>query len=253
VPGRMSLTSAVPLEVPSDFQSSRQRRHQRRHGAGPHCRRGRIHRWRVHDGHEQPVYFAGNDGLFGSELWRTDGTGTGRVRDIRPGSPASGINNLTTVGGQVFFTANDGATGYELWRSDGTSSGTWLVRNIWLGSSGSAPGFITAVGDRIFFTGYRGDVSNEFYSFREDIVAPTVASISSTSSNGTDATGQTVDVTLTFSEPVTLTGTLSLTLDTGAELSVASFAGTTASSTDAVQAGQTSSDLNATQLAARAH
>jgi hypothetical protein len=81
--------------------------------------------------------------------------------------------------------------------------------------------------------------------------APSISSITSTTANGTYGIGSTVDVTVNFSEPVTLAGgNLVLTLDNGATVNLTSIANSaTASGTYTVNAGQNSSDLNVTAIA----
>ncbi|KQC28663.1 ELWxxDGT repeat protein [Flagellimonas eckloniae] len=74
------------------------------------------------------LYFIADDGVYGSELWTSDGTesGTYRITDI-----AQGIGNhfgsyplhLTGYNGMIYFSASDG-TGSALYRTDGTSEGT---------------------------------------------------------------------------------------------------------------------------------
>jgi ELWxxDGT repeat protein len=78
------------------------------------------------------LVFRADDGVAGSELWRSDGTfdGSWRVRDVRPGADSSTPDQLTAVGDLVFFTAHDADHGIELWRTDGTIEGTHLVRDI---------------------------------------------------------------------------------------------------------------------------
>lgn len=78
------------------------------------------------------VYFTGQDGIHGTELWRSDGTeaGTWRVADICAGSCSSGIKKLGAAGGTLFFGANDGFHGDALWKSDGTAAGTAPVREM---------------------------------------------------------------------------------------------------------------------------
>jgi ELWxxDGT repeat protein len=94
------------------------------------------------------LFFRADDGAFGAELWRSNGTlnGTVLVQDIRPGQEGSNPFNLTRVNltqtgnvfqGAVFFGADDGFRGAELWRSDGRAPGTMIVRDINPGPDGS--------------------------------------------------------------------------------------------------------------------
>ncbi len=99
------------------------------------------------------LYFLGDDGVHGQELWVTDGTpsGTRLVRDICPGYCWSRWNSELVVMNEVlYFTASDGIHNRELWRSDGTRDGTWMVADLaelrW-----SDPQWLTVVGDRLFF------------------------------------------------------------------------------------------------------
>lgn len=84
------------------------------------------------------LYFYGDDGVNGTELWQSDGTdaGTKMVKDINT-APNAGIvevfnsprprYSLLPVSGKLFFSADDGVTGPALWVTDGTSTGTNLV------------------------------------------------------------------------------------------------------------------------------
>jgi ELWxxDGT repeat protein len=74
------------------------------------------------------LYFRGNDGVSGIELWRSDGTeaGTYLLKDVNAGPFDSSVGYLTAVNGTLFFTAGAGS---QLWRSDGTTAGTELVRS----------------------------------------------------------------------------------------------------------------------------
>ncbi len=80
-----------------------------------------------------------------------------------------------------------------------------------------------------------------------DTIAPTISNVTSTTPNGTYGNGATVDVTVNFSEAVTLAGGgLRVTLDTGAVLTIGSFGpAVLASGTYTVGAGQSSPDLTA--------
>ena len=76
------------------------------------------------------MYFAANDGIHGSELWRSDGTaaGTFMVKDVQPGAAASNPYEITAANGNIYFSATTLAYGQEPWVSNGTASGTHLLR-----------------------------------------------------------------------------------------------------------------------------
>ncbi|AIZ42898.1 thrombospondin type 3 repeat-containing protein [Cellulophaga baltica] len=80
------------------------------------------------------LYFIADDGIYGSELWTSDGTesGTYRVTDI-----AKGVNNhygsypqnLVLLDDYIYFSASDG-TGSALYKTNGTESGTNKIINL---------------------------------------------------------------------------------------------------------------------------
>ena len=75
------------------------------------------------------VFFAGNDGVHGLELWVTDGTapGTRLVLDLVPGWESSIPRLMTAAAGQLFFVAQVNGELPSLWRSDGTAKGTYRI------------------------------------------------------------------------------------------------------------------------------
>src|SRR5262249_18382774 len=106
------------------------------------------------------LFFTANDGITGTELWKSDGTanGTVRVRDINIVSAGSGKtqssfpSNLINVNGTLFFTAGDGSTGIELWKSNGTQSTTIPVRDIAPGPNiSSGPSELTNLNGVVVF------------------------------------------------------------------------------------------------------
>ncbi|MBX3414754.1 MAG: hypothetical protein KF708_18850 [Pirellulales bacterium] len=98
------------------------------------------------------LYFKAFDEVHGTELWKSDGTvaGTVRVKDIRPGTDSSSIDDMTNVGGTLFFSANSGVPGHELWKSDGTETGTVLVQVFNDGQSHGLGKFTVASGELYF-------------------------------------------------------------------------------------------------------
>jgi uncharacterized repeat protein (TIGR01451 family) len=72
------------------------------------------------------LFFQGDDGTAGAELWASDGTaaGTHRVADLYPGEIGSSPYEMTPLGNRVLFQAEDGVQNAGLWASDGTAAGT---------------------------------------------------------------------------------------------------------------------------------
>ena len=98
---------------------------------------------------EGKLYFAADDGQYGTELWVSDGSagGTQMVKDIvsSPSGVGSYPTDLTLGNGEFFFGAlnpgvdSDPSTGVdnrvELWKSNGTTGGTVLVHQFAVGTS----------------------------------------------------------------------------------------------------------------------
>jgi ELWxxDGT repeat protein len=110
------------------------------------------------------LFFVAEDDAHGRELWVTDGTSAGLVKDIWPGPTGSEPQWLVSSQGRVYFAANDPAHGFELWTSDGTPAGTQLVTDLTPGPSGSKPYSLTVLPDQsIAFAGSNGPSGNELW------------------------------------------------------------------------------------------
>src|SRR5262245_13708019 len=112
------------------------------------------------------TYFTANDGVHGSELWRSDGTaaGTVLVKHVVAGIGSSSPRDLTNVNGMLFFSAYSASTGRELWKSDGTAAGTVLVKDIYPGSNSYPdPRYLTDVNGTLFFTADDGTHGRELW------------------------------------------------------------------------------------------
>ena len=85
-----------------------------------------------------------------------------------------------------------------------------------------------------------------------DTTVPVISSITSTTPDGSYSESANINITVTLSEPVTLSvGTLDVTLDTGDSISVSAgaYPATILTGTYTVSAGDTSGDLNSTAIA----
>jgi ELWxxDGT repeat protein len=136
------------------------------------------------------LFFVGDDGTHGRQLWVTDGTAAGTVAITDINDTAGGIfpNNfyspdLTVINNRLFFNGNDGIHGFEPWISDGTTAGTRMVQDINPGSASSYPASFTAFNGEVYFTADDGTNGTQPWVF--------LAPLDYTSSGG--------DVTLTLS------------------------------------------------------
>ncbi len=112
-------------------------------------------------------YFAADDGINQTQLWKSDGTtlGTVMVKRIHP-TFGSFPYNLTILNNMLFFRASgDGVVpnlNDELWRSDGTEAGTVKIKDI-NPNAGAGILYLTKSGNLLFFTGDDGVSGNELW------------------------------------------------------------------------------------------
>lgn len=113
------------------------------------------------------LYFAGNNGATGTELFRTDGTavGTALVFEWRVGTAGTLPYPMTVMGGNLYIEADDGVAGYEMWKSDGVPAGsTTLLKDINPGSAASLVFYPrVAVGNKLYFRANDGLTGTELW------------------------------------------------------------------------------------------
>lgn len=85
-------------------------------------------------------------------------------------------------------------------------------------------------------------------SFTIDKTAPTITNITSSKADGTYSAGSVIDIAVTFSDAVTSTGSVTVTLDTGRNCAFTISNSTTGSCNYTVQNGDSSADLTTTAI-----
>jgi hypothetical protein len=161
--------------------------------------------------------------------------------------PAS-YNNLTVP--ITTFTATDavGVTDYCLTEVNDSAGCSWV---------GTAPTDYTFAtgGAHTLYAWARDAVPNVSTSANDsvtiDVAAPTIDSVSSDKAAGTYTVGEVIDVDVTFSESVTSSGDVTVTLETGATDRTCTFTvsnASTGSCNYTVQTGDTSADLTTASI-----
>ena len=163
---------------------------------------------------------------------------------------------VTSTGNVVFYKTSDDSVveTIDIAGSNVTTSGsTALVINpsTTLDSEIEYYIFIAATAiDDTSGNSYAGITASTTWSFTTaDVDSPTVTSISSDKTNGSYTTGEVIDIDIVFSEAVTSTGNITVTLETGDTDQTCTFSvtnATTGTCNYTVQAGDNSLDLNAT-------
>lgn len=116
------------------------------------------------------LYFSGDDGASGPELWRSDGTalGTELVKEFAPGLAGGAPGNFAVMGNDLFFSATEPATGIELWKTDGTPGGTVRLTDVNAGAANSYPTRLTVVGGVGYFFPEASGPAGGFELWRTD-------------------------------------------------------------------------------------
>lgn len=112
---------------------------------------------------ENEVFFTANDGMNGTDLWKTDGTeeGTQFVMHISDGRYSSEMHHLRSVNGNIFFLVSSDNLNWQwqLWKSDGSTSGTFALSDVELVPNLSSFNFeLFPYRNKIFF-----DADSKYY------------------------------------------------------------------------------------------
>ena len=122
------------------------------------------------------LYFRANNGINGSELWRSDGTSAGTImlKDIYSGTNSSYPNAFINFNDKLIFSSLDGVKGTEIWSSDVTINGTVLLKDIYEGSSGSTPYAMNIFNNKLFFTAATFIAGRELWSYNGNVLSTNI-------------------------------------------------------------------------------
>jgi ELWxxDGT repeat protein len=95
------------------------------------------------------LYFDGDDGSHGDQVWESNGATAAMVADI-DGTSGALAGNFEAAGGALDFTAYTPATGYQWWTTDGTAAGT--TQQTSMTGTFQAPSNVAVIGSNIYFT-----------------------------------------------------------------------------------------------------
>jgi ELWxxDGT repeat protein len=111
------------------------------------------------------LYFGANGDDAGVELWRFNGTESGRLSDINSGAANASPSYMTVFNDRLYFsaTSSDG-TGTELWQTDGNT--VTRAFDVYPGEGSSNPAHLAVYNGALYFSAISNDGAGvELYRF----------------------------------------------------------------------------------------
>ena len=109
------------------------------------------------------VVYRYNDGVYGYELWFSDGTANGTIRltdGVTNGD--SWPDRVTSFGNKAVFRMYDPTNGWEPWITDGTPAGTFMLKDVRIGGEGDPSDFVMA-GSKMYFLADDGVIGRQLW------------------------------------------------------------------------------------------
>ncbi len=151
-------------------------------------------------------------------------------------SSADGVSGVAIANGEYMYSTVDSGSNWVTEVDAGINNWTDVTT-----SSDGSRNAATTQGDYIYTN----------YIVPPDVIAPTISSVTSNKQNGAYAVGESIDIIVTFSEAVTSSGGVNITLETGGTDQSCGFSITnsdTGTCNYTVEAGDTSSDLTVFEI-----
>ncbi len=125
--------------------------------------------------HDGKLYFNGNNGAAGAEIYAWDGTGAPSLAaDVENGAGGSDPDNLVSLGNRVYFKAKTAAEGMELWGLDPSSFALNMLTELNPGADSTVTGNLVAFKSNLYFTATSPATGNEVWMYDpvNDTVTP---------------------------------------------------------------------------------
>lgn len=133
---------------------------------------------------QSKLYFTGDNGASGYELFKYTGTGSPSITDIEIGTGSSSPDNFTVLNNVLYFRASSATEGYELWSYDPNVTVPIRHTDIRTGVDSSLTGSIIAFNNKIYFTADDNGNNNELWMYDPTLqIAQIVAEINATGSS----------------------------------------------------------------------
>lgn len=133
---------------------------------------------------QSKLYFTGDNGSSGYELFKYTGSGTPSVIDIELGSGSSSPDNFAVLNNILYFRASTSTEGYELWSYDPNVTLPTRLTDIRTGTDSSLTGSVIAFNNKIYFTADNNGNNNELWVYDPALqMTQIVADINATGSS----------------------------------------------------------------------
>jgi len=130
------------------------------------------------------IYFTGDNGSSGYELFSYNGSGSPSITNIELGGGSSSPDDYAVLNNVLYFRASTSTEGYELWSYDPAVTTPVRLTDIRAGVDSSVTGNIIPFNSKIYFTANDNGNNNELWVYDPIVqIAQIVANINPTGSS----------------------------------------------------------------------